>query len=272
MRLGISSFAYSWAVGISGHPPPQPLKAIGLIERAVGLGLDLVQFGDNLPLHLLPARELDALEARASELGVDVEVGMRGMDRDILLTYLELAKRFRSPFLRVMVGAADRNPTAEQVVESMRAVLPDFARASVCLALENSERFTAPQLADILRRISVGAPDGSVGVCLDTVNSAGALETPRAVVESLGPLTVNLHVKDYAIRRMDHRLGFVIEGRPAGQGRLDIPWLLDSVRDNGRKPSVILEQWTVPEETVALTVAKEERWAAASVRYMRGLV
>ena len=173
MRLGISSFAYGWAVGIPGYPPLRPLRAVEVVERA-----------------------------------------------------------------------------------------------GVCLALENFETFKAAELADMLGRIG----GEMVGVCLDTVNSVGALEGPEVVVKALAPLTVNLHVKDYTIRRMDHRLGFVIEGRPAGQGQLDIPCLLESVRDNGHDPSVILEQWTPPGRTVADTIAVEERWAAESVRYMRALL
>ncbi len=267
MRLGISSFAFGWAVGIPGYPPPHPLKAVGVVERAAALGLDLVQFGDNLPLHELPPAELDALEERARMLGVDIEVGMRGTGRDVLLAYLELAQRFGSPFVRVMVGAPGRDPSADEVVAAMRAVLADYERAGTCLALENFETFRAAELAEMVRRI--GGP--CVGVCLDTVNSAGALETPQAVVEALAPLTVNLHVKDYVIRRPDHRLGFLIEGRPAGQGQLDIPWLLDAVRDNGHDPSVVLEQWTPPEQTIAETVEREERWAAWSLRYLRRL-
>jgi sugar phosphate isomerase/epimerase len=251
MRLGISSFAFGWAVGIPGYPPPRPLGPVRLVERAAALGLDLVQFGDNLPLHALPPGELDALEARAGELGMGIEVGMRGLGRGILLDYLALARRFGSPFVRVMVGTPGAEPS-------------DYERAGVRLALENFETFRAAELAEIVRR--VGPP---AGVCLDTVNSAGALEGPEVVVEALAPLTVNLHVKDYIIRRPDHRLGFLIEGRPAGQGQLDIPWLLEMVRGNGHDPSVVLEQWTPPEATVAETIVKEERWAAESVRYMR---
>ncbi len=268
MRLGISSFAFGWAVGIPGYPPPQPLSAVGVVERAAALGLDLVQFGDKLPLHELPPAELDALEERARALGVGIEVGMRGTGRDILLAYLALARRFSSPFVRVMVGMPGRDPTAEEVVAAMQAVLADYERAGVCLALENFETFRAAELAEMVRRIG----GDCVGVCLDTVNSAGALEDPQAVVESLGPLTVNLHVKDYVIRRPDHRLGFVIEGRPAGQGQLDIPWLLDAVRDNGHDPSVVLEQWTPPDASIFETIATEEHWAAESLRYMRHLM
>ena len=56
-----------------------------------------------------------------------------------------------------------------------------------------------------------------VGICLDTVNSFGSLEGPEVVIETLAPYTVNLHIKDFDIRRTDHNMGFTIFGTPAGR-------------------------------------------------------
>jgi len=111
-----------------------------------------------------------------------------------------------------------------------------------------------------------------VGICLDTVNSLGALEGSEAVVEVLGRWAVTLHVKDIVVRRAVHSMGFTIEGRPAGQGQLDIPWLLRRLREMGRDPNAILELWTPPEETLAETMAKEAAWATAGVEYLRRFI
>ena len=83
---------------------------------------------------------------------------------------------------------------------------------------------------------------------------------------------MNLHAKEFTIRRVDHQLGFAIEGCPAGQGRLDVPWLLQELHRAGRTPNVILEQWPAPESSIEATIAKEEQWAAASVTYLRTLI
>jgi len=85
----------------------------------------------------------------------------------------------------------------------------------------------------------------------------------------LGPWAVNLHLKDFVVRRASHNLGFAIKGRPAGQGQLDIPWVLQRLRELGRDPNAILELWTPPEGTLAQTIAKENAWAAASVESLR---
>ena len=89
---------------------------------------------------------------------------------------------------------------------------------------------------------------------------------------ALAPWVVSLHVKDFCIRRADHQMGFVIEGQPAGQGRLDVPWLLDQLRAAGRRPNAILEQWPPPEATIQQTIAKEHAWLQQSVTYLRTLI
>ncbi len=92
------------------------------------------------------------------------------------------------------------------------------------------------------------------------------------VLETLGPLVVNLHVKDFTIFRASHMMGFSVEGRPAGQGKLDIPWVLGELKRYRRDPNVILELWTPPEPDLAATIAKEARWAEESIAYLKGLV
>jgi hypothetical protein len=67
-------------------------------------------------------------------------------------------------------------------------------------------------------------------------------------------------------------MGFTIEGRPAGQGRLNVPWLLEELGALGLDPNVILELWTPPEKTLPATIAKEDAWAIASVEYLRTLI
>jgi sugar phosphate isomerase/epimerase len=111
-----------------------------------------------------------------------------------------------------------------------------------------------------------------LGICLDVANSFGALEGPEVVVDTLAPLAVNLHIKDFDVFRAHHMMGFLIEGRQVGQGRLDIPWLLNRLRAAKVDPNAILEQWTPPEETLAQTIAKEDRWATNSVRYLRQFI
>lgn len=269
LRLGIGSYTFGWAVGVAGSLPARPLTALDLLHRARELDVRVVQIADNLPLHRLSSAERSALRRAAVEEGIQVEVGTRGIDPDHLRGYLSIAQEFGSDILRVVVDTADDHPGEDRIVRSLRSVIGDFERAGVRLAIENHDRFTASSLAAMVR--DVGSP--AIGICLDTANSLGAQEGVRQVAEALAPWLVNLHLKDVSIRRLHHLMGFHIEGAPAGEGAIDIPWLLDFVRARASRPmSVILELWPPPEERLDDTLAKEAEWAASSIRYLRALI
>ena len=89
------------------------------------------------------------------------------------------------------------------------------------------------------------------------------------VVETLASYTLNLHLKDLWIYRTVHTMSFIIEGRPVGQGMLDIPWVLAEMGKQSQDMNVILEMWTPPEEDLEDTIVKERRWVAESVAYLR---
>jgi len=268
MRLGISSYTYPWAIGIPGQHPHDPMSAQRLLGRASELGVHVVQVADNLPLDQLESPEIDALGKTAANENIDIEVGTRGIGIQQLTTYLKLAQRLGSPIVRVVIDTRNHHPSVEEVVKTLLEVVPEFENAGVHLAIENHDRFGARTLVDIIKRVG----NDCVGICLDTVNSFGALEGPEVVLRALGPLVVNLHVKDFSIFRADHMMGFTIEGRPAGKGQLNIPWLLQELRGLGTDPNAILELWTPPSDTIASTVAKEDAWAIESVAYLRTLI
>jgi sugar phosphate isomerase/epimerase len=267
VQLGISSYTYTWGVGVPGHVPPRRLSALDLLEKARVLGVSGVQFADNLPLHSLSEDDLKRLADRAAELGLWVEVGTRGIQAQHLRACLALAVRFHSPILRVVIDTPDYNPSPQEAVDRLRPLQPDFERAGVTLAIENHDRFPVKTLAGMVQALSVRW----VGICLDTVNSFGAMESPELVVDALAPLTVNLHLKDFTIYRPAHNLGFIVEGRPAGQGRLEIPWLLERLKQERRDCNAILELWTPPAGTIEETLKREETWARESVAYLKGI-
>ncbi len=268
MRLGLGSYAYAWAIGIPGYPPVKPMDVFAFVQRAARLGLRAVQIADNLPLHSLPKSQLKRLTRMTEELGIAVEVGTRGIAPSHLRRYLELATQFRSPILRIVIDTAVHHPTEDEIVETLRPLVPEFESANVILAIENHDRFKAATLSQIVQTLD----SGWIGVCLDTVNSLGAAEGPEAVVHVLGPYVVNLHVKDFAIQRLDHMLGFSVEGRIAGKGQLDIAWLLDTLQAYARTESAILELWPPPEGIVEATIEKEDAWVVESVRFLRKLI
>jgi sugar phosphate isomerase/epimerase len=252
------------------------MTALDLLEEASCLGVGLVQIGDNLPLHRLDPDELSQVAARAQAGGIDLETGTRGIQPEQLRTYLDISKRLNSPVLRAVIDpeATGEEPphhatlvSMDEVVGVLRDVAPDFERADVRLAIENHDRFSALALREIMERVG----SSHVGICFDTANSIGCLERAHYVLETLAPWVVNVHLKDYCILRPRHNKGFIVEGRPAGSGQLDIPAIIRQLDAMGYARSVILELWPPPQESLDASMRLEREWVRESVRYLCGV-
>ncbi|UHG93075.1 sugar phosphate isomerase/epimerase family protein [Spirosoma oryzicola] len=265
MQLGISTYTYGWAVGVPGNRPAQPLDELRLLDQAVRLGVRLVQFGDNWPLHELADEQLAELSRQSVQQGITLEIGARGLTEAHLYRYIALADRLQSRLLRFVLDTVDYEPSVEVIIDLLRNALPDLDGANVTLGIENHDRLLAREFADIVERVG----SSRVGICLDSVNSMGAGEGLAEVVRTLAPYTVNLHLKDFGIQRPPHLMGFQIDGRIAGQGMLNIPWLVDQVSQYGRCQTAILEQWVVPESTLADSIRKEAVWAEESLTHLK---
>ncbi len=267
-RLGIGTYSLAWAIGVPQSPPPVPMDTMRFLNAAASCGVKLVQIADNLPLHRLSRAEFTEVKREAESLGIQIEVGTRGIQPDHLRTYLALAQEVGSSLLRVVVDTAEHHPAPDEVVALLKPSMPLFEQANVCLAIENHDRFKAQTLVEIMRQLDSPA----AGICLDTVNSFGALEGPDVVIATLGPYVVNLHVKDFEIRRVSHNMGFILEGTPAGKGMLNIPKVLDTLNSQGRDFNAILELWPPPEATIEATIATEAAWVAESIDYLRTII
>ncbi|GAB3639416.1 sugar phosphate isomerase/epimerase [Spirosoma arcticum] len=265
MRLGISTYTYGWAVGVPGDRPEKPLDEQEILNRANAFAMRLVQFGDNWPLHELPVERLNLLRQRTDKERITLELGARGLTDAHLDRYIDLTHHLNSRLLRFVIDERNYQPDIATVVSILRNALPRLAQTGVTLGLENHDRLLAREFADIVEHVG----SAHVGICLDSVNSMGAGEGLTEVVRTLAPYTVNLHLKDFGIRRLPHQMGFQIDGRPAGQGMLNVPWLVEQVGQYGRCQTAILEQWVVPEPNRAATIAKEAAWATESMNYLQ---
>ncbi|WP_420150501.1 sugar phosphate isomerase/epimerase family protein [Spirosoma sp.] len=266
MQLGISTYTYGWAIGDPGkHRPPEPMDELALLCRAEQLGVSLVQFGDNWPLDELSVERLIAFARQARLRNIQLEVGAKGLTDEHIELYIQLSTYLQSRLLRFVIDKATYRPSVDQVVDILKNAVPTLEKVGVTLGIENHDRLLAQEFAHIMERVG----SANVGICLDSVNSMGAGEGLADVVKTLAPYTVNLHLKDFGIKRLPHLMGFQIDGRIAGQGMLNIPWLVEQVEPYNRCQTAILEQWVVPESTVADTIAKEAAWAEASLKYLK---
>jgi sugar phosphate isomerase/epimerase len=269
MRLGISSYTFVWAAGVPKFEQPRkPLTHAELLQKAIDLGIQVVQIADNMPLDRLSVKEIDRLLGQARDHNLSLEAGTCGFDPQHLFRYLDLAIQLRSPFLRVVMDAAGVHVTADQAVAVLREILPAFQQQNICLAIENHDRLRAKALAEIIER----AGGEGVGICLDTANSLGCGEDVFTVLRTLAPWVVNVHLKDFVAKRLPHQKGFVIEGCPAGFGALNFPLLFDELRRLPHDVNAILELWPSPEDTIEASIAKEDAWAQQSVSFLRQYV
>jgi sugar phosphate isomerase/epimerase len=159
-------------------------------------------------------------------------------------------------------------PEPETIISIIRELLPEFKSRNIRLEIENHDRLKAREFEDIIQTVG----SDLVGICLDSVNSMGAGEGFETVSEILLPYTINLHVKDFVIYRVSHKMGFVIEGRPAGKGMLNIRKTIENLTAMKKCNSAILELWTPPETGIEETVIKEDKWAEESIRYLKTIM
>jgi sugar phosphate isomerase/epimerase len=247
--------------------PSQPMGALELLDVASKLGVSVVQFADNLPLHRLSASELASLRQAARSLEINVEVGTRGIDPGQLSRYLEIAQLVGSPLVRVVVDEEGNHHSPAEALGLLRESEKAFRAAGIRLAIENHDRYTVAELAKLV--VSLG---DWAGICLDTVNSFGALEGPAVVISTLAPLAINLHIKDFDVVRIPEAMGFSVEGRAVGEGRLGASGLVHELSRFGNVQSGIIELWTPRQPTLDGTIALEAEWARRSVLYLRDAI
>jgi 3-oxoisoapionate decarboxylase len=283
MTIGLSSYTFTWAIGIPGQPQPSHcLTPLELMETAAEMGAEVVQFADNTPMHKFAAGpggdgRITALLDMARSLNIKIEIGTRGTDPGHLRSYIDLAgcldcRLVRTvPAINIPVGKDTTGRTeisrteARGMEAELASLVPELESTGIILCLENYELCPAATIAHIVRTVD----SEHIRVCLDSLNSLGRGEGFSTTARTLAPLTGNLHVKDYRIRRMDHRLGFLVEGCPAGDGILPIKELIGLVPAG---ISVIIELWTPWQGNIASTVDLEREWARKSIIRLKEII
>jgi len=296
MELGISTYTYGWAVDAAGAGTDvclgaeaitltdavtstdartsadtvagQPFDELTLIGLARSMQLSLIQVGDNLPLHHFSPKRLSAFKDLLRQRHIALEIGAKGLTVEHLQLYIGICREMGVRLLRFVIDDDGYRPSVETVIKIIRSHLGLLEGQGIILAIENHDRLTVKELEVIMKAID----SPFVGICLDSVNSMGAGEGIGTVIDVLAPYAVNLHIKDFGIKRPGHKQGFIVEGRIAGEGKLDIPFLLEKVRSYQRCKTCVLEQWVPFESDAAQTIAKEKCWAEKGIGYLKSIL
>ena len=266
MRLGISSWAFQWLAGRPNHPPETPLSPLGLLDKASELGVSVVQIADNLPLHTYSDEVIHRFGEEAHKRNITIELGTHGIDVDNLLRYLEIAKQYGFTLVRANFPRPEKE---KEAVDLLKASIHAYEEAGVFLALENYDHFPVSELAHIIRAVD----SENIGACLDPGNSLSCNEDTERVIDTLAPLTFNLHVKDLQIFREPYNMGFIVEGRACGQGQIDLPQLINRTKKEApRDINAILECWTPWQGSLQASLDVEDTWIKDSISYLKTLI
>jgi sugar phosphate isomerase/epimerase len=268
MQLGIGSYSYRWAMGFKDVRPDRPMTPADLVRKARALDLDLVQLADNVGLHTADEATVSELASIARALNVEVELGLNGLRAETLEPYFALADVLDARILRVAPDEIDASRPIDDIVRSLRAVLPRLQAGNIVLAIENHFHFPSLQLKTILDAVD----HPRVGVCLDVANSIAIGEWPSDTIAMLAPYAVNLHLKDYAIAIDPYGVGMAVTGTPLGMGLFDITSVFAALEREGRDVNVLLEHWLPRAETHSQTTANEDAWLEQGIAAARPFI
>lgn len=238
-EIGLTSYAFRYA-----QEAGQGCRS--LVEAAADMGFRRVQLCENTEIACLRRPQLAELAELSADLGVVLELGIKGLSEESLDRHVEAAAALGCGTLRVVLSERKPENAEEQtaleerafsILDSRRAALRD---AEIIVGLEN--HFDLPTerlvyLADILG-------PGLVGLILDTSNCLGFLESPENALRLMGDRILSVHLKDYLVRK--HPQGYSIVGAVLGQGQLDVSGFVASISALRSRPTILLELAVVP--------------------------
>jgi sugar phosphate isomerase/epimerase len=265
MKIGLSTYAFFWKFHSFEPDAKETLSLVEMIEKTKKLGGDVFQICDYPALESMSEQEILDVVQIAQRLGIEIELGTRGVHPEHLKRYLQYCKLFGSSLLRTMINDKHHTPSIKQAAAWIQQVLPMYEEAGVILAIENYEQLKTKDLLALVQLID----HPNVGICLDPANSVAFLEMPEQVIERLAPYVVNLHIKDFVFARKEGWVGFSYIGCPLGEGLLDLDFMLKSLSRAGKNPNAIIELWLPFTDSMQRTNELENEWIEKSMEYLK---
>jgi sugar phosphate isomerase/epimerase len=182
----------------------------------------------------LDPANLRKIRARADELTLDLEIGMRsicptssGFDKaagtaeEQLGRMVDAAKIVRSPIVRCVLGSqADRTGPIEKHIEATVGVLKNVRSkvmdAGVKVAIENH---AGDMQARELKMLIETAGKDYVGACIDSGNAVWTIEDPHLTLEVLAPYVLTSHMRDSYVFNAPNR-GLAVQWCRMGDGNI----------------------------------------------------
>ena len=249
VRFGLDTFS----LGAQKWTPFQ------FLDFAAKWKVKVLHFSEIRFLGGLEPGHLKQVRARADELGIDLEIGMRsicptsttfdksaGTAEEQLARMIDAAALVRSPIVRAFLGSsADRKGGIErhiaETVKVLKNVRSKFMDAGLKVAIENH---AGDMQARELKGLVEAAGPEFVGVCIDSGNPVWTIEDPHLTLETLAPYVLTSHMRDSALWRT--REGVAVRWTRMGEGNMGMPEYIRSYIQKCPGKAVSLEIIVTP--------------------------
>jgi len=251
--IGLGSYSFRYAARIKEkiEGTLASMDAIAFVEETARLGLKRALICENLNYCDSDETYFKKLAETAVQLGITIEVGMKGVSTENLIKHINIAKILGAKQMRIVLGDAsetlpnDLDKLKSKSLKSIRSILPILEEADLYLGIENHFDLAVTELVDIVSQIN----NKRIGFIYDTTNCIGLLEKPLDVLHLMKEHLFSVHLKDYECRKTD--AGYFFSGADLGEGSLDIAAVIKIVRSYNPDACFILEYSMKPVEKMS---------------------
>jgi 3-oxoisoapionate decarboxylase len=136
---------------------------------------------------------------------------------------------------------------------------PVLRKYRMRLGIENHKGWRSAEQAAWMKRL------GSewVGVHVDFGNNISLCEEPQQTLTNLAPYAVACHIKDMAVQ--DYEDGFLLSEVPLGEGILDLPAWVRTLREHN--PEIMFDLETITRDPLKIPVYTKKYWATFDDSY-----
>lgn len=200
--------------------------------------------GAQCPLLPLDADTARKVREGIERLGIFLVVNASINDLDRFRQTATLAVAAGASVLRVASGGrryedfstlAERQAHVAAVRDRLRAAVPIADKLKLSIGLENHKDFTADEQVALYKEYS----SEFFGCCVDTGNNMALLEDPMESLDKLAPYAVTSHLKDATLEEYDE--GFLLGDIPLGEGMIDLPRVVRTLRQRRASLPILLE-------------------------------
>jgi sugar phosphate isomerase/epimerase len=247
MKVGIDSYSYHRFFGEvypQQTPPPSRMTLEQFLQRAHEIGAEGVSLESCfLPSvdeeylrslrRLLDQYHLERVYAWGHPRGLEAGKNERAFQE--MLASFRYADLLGAKVMRVVSSsriyrAEPHGPQLERLKEWYRQAVPVAERYGIRFAVENHMDYTTDELLGLLE--AVGSP--SMGITFDFGNFVRLGEDPVEAMRKLGPFVYATHVKDLQVNPgVPPEEWYAYASVPIGDGLLDVPRLLQMLKDAG---------------------------------------